>query len=263
MEEQNFEKEKDYSDSKDPIFEENFIRERTIDDAWHSAMWCCIRKGYRYEIKGGSYVGQERLQLSNATIVIEEPWTRPLAVNVPEHLGFAPPTDEASIYQYFEEYLMSDQKEDKEDYTYGEFITKQWDRAVELLSTSKGNTNQCCITIGNEESINLDDPPCLRSISFKVLPSEDGEKGKLQMSVFFRSWDLFAGFPENIGGFQLLKELMIMDLESKGVEVEDGPIVAYSDGLHLYDHCFPLANYMNADKIPLDEDEEEKREKEE
>ncbi len=241
---------------RDSIFPENFIRERTIDDAWRSAMWCCIRNGYRYEIERGSYEKQERLQLENIMIVIEEPWTRPLAVSVPEHLGFTPPTSEDKIYKYFGQYLASGEKEESEDYTYGEFIVKQWDKAIEILADSSGKTNQCCITIGNEESIYLNDPPCLRNISFKVIPQKN-ELPKLQMSVFFRSWDLFAGMPENLGGMQLLKELMIIELAAKGFEVQDGRIVAYSDGLHLYKHFYPLANQLNVDKVPIEENQED------
>ena len=242
-------------DEIDPVFPENVIRERTIDDAWRNTIWCCVRNGYRYDIKKGSYEGQERLQLPDARIIIEEPWTRPLSVTVPEHLGFTPPTDDEKIEKYFAEYLMSGEKEETEDYTYGEYITKQWERAVDLLASSQGATNQCCITIGDAESISLNDPPCLRSISFKSIPRE-GELPKLQMSVFFRSWDLFTGFPENIGGFQMLKELMIIELMNKGFEVEDGPIVAFSDGVHIYEQYYPLVNNLNVDQIRLNEEDE-------
>ena len=86
----------------------------------------------------------------------------------------------------------------------------------------------------------MDDPPCLRVITFKVV------RGLLQMSLFFRSWDLFAGLPENLGGLQLLKEYVLAQLD---FEVQDGPIVAYSDGLHIYEQYFGLVNALNVDKI--------------
>ncbi len=234
-------------DERDPIFPENIVRERTINDAWHGIMWNCVRNGYRYKIEKGSYEGQERLQLPNAMVIIEEPWTRPLAVFAEK---FSPPTSEVRIQDYFLEYLMSDIKPDtNQDYTYGQYITKQWDSAVNMLAKSRGNTNQCCIAIGNEESIELNDPPCLRNISFNVLPKK-GQLPKLQMSVFFRSWDLVTGFPENLGGLQLLKEKMIIDLAHNGFEVQDGPIIASSSGAHLYEHYFGLLNEVYlADKI--------------
>ena len=34
-------------------------------------------------------------------------------------------------------------------------------------------------------------------------------------------------------------------------DVQDGPIVAYSDGLHLYEQYFPLVNALNVDKIKI------------
>ena len=227
------------------IFPENVIRERCIDNAWRSAMWCCIRNGYVYKVKKGSYEGQKRWQLPEAMIIIEEPWTRPLAVTIPENFGFAPPTSEKRINDYFEEYIIGEEKEETEDYTYGQYISRQWERAVNLLNISEGSTNQATITIGDSKSIFLDSPPCLRSISFKVLPEEIP---KLQMSVYFRSWDLFAGLPENLGGLQLLKEFVLLHLTFK---VSDGPLVAYSDGLHIYEQYFELVNLLNADKIPL------------
>jgi thymidylate synthase len=66
------------------------------------------------------------------------------------------------------------------------------------------------------------------------------------MGLFFRSWDLFTGLPENLGGLQLLKEYVLAQLE---FQVQDGPIVAFSDGLHLYEMYFNLVNVLNVDKI--------------
>ena len=120
------------------------------------------------------------------------------------------------------------------------YIAPQLPRAVELLNKSQGNTNQAAITIGDTSSINQDDPPCLKVITFKVV------NGLLQMGLFFRSWDLFTGLPENLGGLQLLKEYVLAQLD---FEVQDGPIVAFSDGLHIYEMYFQLVNILNVDKI--------------
>jgi hypothetical protein len=38
--------------------------------------------------------------------------------------------------------------------------------------------------------------------------------------------------------------------------VEDGPIVAFSDGLHVYEQYFALVNALNVDKITIPEREE-------
>ncbi len=74
---------------------------RTINDAWRDILWCCVRKGYPYTVKEGSYVGQMRLQLDRVMVEIEEPNTRPLSVYIPEGLPFPAPTSEGAIHDYF------------------------------------------------------------------------------------------------------------------------------------------------------------------
>lgn len=222
------------------IFQHNYIEGRTIEDVWRDAMWCCVRNGHAYRVEVGSYEGQTRKQLDYAVLRVLEPYTRPLSVRTPEACAFAAPTSEDKIWRYFSDYIIGTEKSPNEDYTYGEFIVPQIPRAVALLNNAAGNTNQACIQIGNEASINLNDPPCLRVIAFKVV------NGLLQLSVFFRSWDLFAALPENLGGLQLLKEYILAQLN---FTVQDGPIVAYSDGLHIYEQYFPLVNRLNVEKI--------------
>ena len=70
------------------------------------------------------------------------------------------------------------------------------------------------------------------------------------MCLYFRSWDMYAGFPENLGGLQLLKEYALSYLEDF-FPVVDGEIIAFSDGLHLYEQYFDLANKLNVDKIQI------------
>jgi thymidylate synthase len=204
-----------------------FIREDTIEAAWREAIRVCVKRGYDYIVESGSYVGQIRRQLEHVTVVIEQPGTRPLAPLMPP--GIPAPTSDDSITQYFVEYLMGNEVKPDENYTYGQFITRQIDNIIEKLNKSHGNTNQATITIGDADSVNLPHPPCLKVIDFKVVA------GKLNMSVFFRSWDLFVGLPENLGGLQLLKEYVLGHLEFPCV---DGSIISYSDGLHIYEQYF-------------------------
>ena len=219
------------------------VRAATIDSAWREVMWLCVKNGYDFLVKGGSYVGQIRKQLEGVKIVIDQPGTRPLAPILPP--GVPPPTSDEKIEAYFLRYIVGSEKSDNEVYTYGEFISKQLVRIVELLVSSNGNTNQATICIGNIETTFLDDPPCLRSISFKVV------NGRLNMTVYFRSWDLYAGLPENLGGLQRLKEIVLAYLQAAEMQVEDGKIVAFSDGLHLYDQYFQIVDTLNVDKVQV------------
>lgn len=221
------------------LFENNIIKANTIEDAWRDAMWCCVRNGYDYKIEHGSYVGQIRRQLPYLIIIIDKPGTRPFNFHVPDHLNFVPTTEEA-INEYFMQYIVGTEKAENEDYTYSEYINQQLDRTIEILNESHGNSNQASIFVGEPSLIYKDDPPCLRNISFKVV------NGKLNMTVYFRSWDIVAALPQNLGGLQLLKEYILAFLE---FPVEDGQLICYSSGAHLYEQYFPLVNELCVDKI--------------
>ncbi len=91
--------------------------------------------------------------------------------------------------------------------------------------------NQCTMEIGMPSDILLEDPPCMRLIDTMIID------GKLNFYPYFRSWDLWGGFPANLAGLQMLKEFM-----ASAIGVEDGEIIASSKGLHLYDHCWEVAD---------------------
>ena len=86
------------------------------------------------------------------------------------------------------------------------------------------------MAVGDAQSIFLSDPPCLRGIDTRILG------GKLNFVAYFRSWDLWAGFPSNLAAIQLLKEYMASE-----IGVLDGDIIATSKGLHLYEYSWELA----------------------
>ena len=222
----------------------NYIKEYSINDAWRSVMWLCLKKGYDYKVEAGSYVGQIRKQLPYVCIRIKEPWKRPLAPIVPPNVPA--PTSDDKIGDYFANYLMDDALAKNEQYRYSSFIVPQIETVIKKLIDSNGNTNQATISIGDKESIKLSDPPCLRLIDFKVV------NGKLNMSVFFRSWDLVAGLPENLGGLQLLKEYVLNSLTDSNIpplnyikNLNDGELICYSSGLHIYEQYNEIAKMLN------------------
>ncbi len=61
-------------------------------------------------------------------------------------------------------------------------------------------------------------------------------EGRLNFMVYFRSWDLWAGFPSNLAAIQLLKEYMAGE-----IGVDDGELIAMSKGMHLYEYAWELA----------------------
>jgi len=84
--------------------------------------------------------------------------------------------------------------------------------------------------IGMPSDIKLNDPPCLRLIDTRV------RYGKLHFIIYFRSWDLWGGFPSNLGGIQLVKQFM-----AEEIGVEDGEMILISKGLHLYEYAWEWA----------------------
>jgi thymidylate synthase len=125
---------------------------------------------------------------------------------------------------------MTGTKKPNEDYTYGEDIEAQIPEVIQMYKRDGHNTNQAFMAVGRRESIWLKDPQCLRMIDTRI--SDE----KLHFVVYFRSWDLWGGFPANLAGIQILKEYMASE-----IGVGDGELIAMSKGLHLYDYSWDLA----------------------
>ena len=185
-----------------------------------------------YKIDRGSFAGQLRHELDYVVIHIEYPGTRPLVLDVPA--GVPAPCTQEYIDNYLP-YLMAGVKTPNEDYTYGIDICKQMPDIIAMYKNEGYNTNQAFMAVGSPDSIKLKDPQCLRMIDTRIERNKQG-KFALNFIVYFRSWDLWAGLPGNLGGIQVLKEYMASE-----IGVEDGEIIASSKGLHLYEYSWPYA----------------------
>jgi len=205
---------------------------------------------------------QQRLQADLAVAEINYPETRPLGVIFPEQLGIPPVCTQESIEEYFASYLLNAEVSKNEEYTYGSRIlnfpsfmlksfnikaeedcsnietekeqyekTKfnQIDWIIQHFKEAPGN-NHCCVEIAKGDDVLLKHAPCLRLISFKIV------NGKLNVTVFFRSWDFWSGFPTNLGGIQLLNEYVASE-----IGIPTGKMFAVSDGLHVYTHNVKFA----------------------
>jgi thymidylate synthase len=231
----------------EPVFIEAF----DLDDAWFQCLSKILEEGHVYTITRGSYQGQRRLEFDFVTIRVKKP-SHQIIPMIPEGMNIPAPTDMDYIQGYLS-YLMTGIKTESEDYTYGERLVEPRVRIKEIRDGKEmtkempigGNqieavinmyrregfgTNQAIMEIGMPSDINLADPPCLRLIDTRV------RYGKLHFILYFRSWDLWGGFPSNLGGLQLVKQYMAQE-----IGVEDGEIIAVSKGLHLYDYSWELA----------------------
>ena len=203
------------------------VEARDLSEAW----FLCLRKtlvdGYKYKIERGSYAGQHRKELDLVVVQISNPGTRPLTPDVPT--GVPAPTTMEYIENYLP-YLMTAHRAEGEQYTYGQYLERQIAEVIRMYKEDGFNTNQAFMAVGDGQSIFLSDPPCLRGIDTRV------RYGKLHYIAYFRSWDLWAGFPSNLAAIQLLKEYMASE-----IVVGDGELIAISKGLHLYEYTWELA----------------------
>jgi len=205
------------------------VTARDIPDAWFQCVYDIIENGHRYIIDRGSFEGQKRLEFDYITVHIRHPGVRPLIPDIPPALGIPNPVENGYIEDYLP-YLMTSEKQPNEDYTYGAYLEKQIAEVIRMYKKDGFGTNQAYMTVGDPDALYLKDPPCLRGIDTRI------RYEKLHFMVYFRSWDLWNGFPANLGAIQLMKEYMAAE-----IGVEDGEIIAASKGLHLYDYIWELA----------------------
>jgi len=206
-----------------------FIKARDLPDAWFQCVYQILDTGRTYTIDRGSYEGQKRIEFDYITVHIKYPGKRPLLPDIPPALGIPNPVDNDYLDQYLP-YLMTSIKKEGEEYTYGEYLEPQINEIIRMYREDGHGTNQAYMTVGDPKTLYLSDPPCLRGIDTRI------KGNKLHFVVYFRSWDLWNGFPANLGAIQLLKEYM-----AESIGVEDGQIIAASKGLHLYDYIWELA----------------------
>ena len=203
------------------------IEARDLSEGWFRCLRAVLEDGYEYVVDRGSFEGQRRKELDLVVVQIRQPGIRPLVPDVPR--GISPPTTIEYVDSYLP-YLMTSCKAENEQYTYGEDLEPQIPEVIRMYREGGPNTNQAYMAVGSRESIHLSDPPCLRGIHTRV------RYGQLHFIVYFRSWDLWGGFPSNLAALQLMKEYM-----GSEIGVDDGELICLSSGLHLYEHTWEWA----------------------
>jgi thymidylate synthase len=203
------------------------VEARDLSEAWFLCLCKTLAEGRDYQIERGSYAGEQRKELEFVVIQVKYPGTRPLIPDVPQ--GVPPPSTMDYIESYLP-YLMTAHRKEGEQYTYGQYLETQIAEVIRMYKEDGYNTNQAFMAVGDAQSIFLSDPPCLRAIDTRI------SDNKLNFVVYFRSWDLWAGFPSNLAAIQLLKEYMASE-----IGVDDGGLIAMSKGLHIYKYAWELA----------------------
>ncbi len=238
----------------------------SIEDGWYQALDMVMTRGDSYLITGGSYEGIRRRTMP-LIVEMHNPSVRPLAPLMPEGSNIPPPTTDEKIQKYME-YLISAERQPNEHYTYGEDLS--WLIEEVLRYFKKHGHGSACgyMTIGRpetifhynrevdyEEVITVRDRQTQEILTNRRLTNLWNRDEKIEVSsqclrgidvfirgsriifwCYFRSQDLWGGFPENYGGIQLVKEYM-----GAALEIADGPIIASSKDLHVYEHGWPIA----------------------
>lgn len=252
----------------------------SISDAWFFAVYEVLAGGRIYQISDTG--SDEKLYRITLPLIVEihQPYLRPLAPIMPEGKNIPPTTTEEKIYAYMESLVTPDKKEEQH-YSYGEDLCWEIEEVISYFKKYGFNTACTHMVVGRPESIlfynrevDLDEviivkdrltgevlwtrnitnswnknpqnevsSQCLRGIKASVIDN------KLHFFVYFRSQDLWGAFCENYGGFQLVKEYMVGQI---GMGLEDGPIIAICDDMHIYDTVWRYALLaINKDKSIL------------
>lgn len=228
---------------------------KTISDAWFQLIYNLFDKAYSQKIQKGSFENEQyRLQYPGIAVFIEHPYYDMVPI-IPPGLGIPSPTSMDYIEDYFANYLMNPGPAENETYTYASRIQHpmpkggtQLERVIDILKKTP-LTNQAVIEIAAPDDLDICfgkdgklDPPCLRLLDFKVISK--GDDLTLTLSAYFRSWDLWAGFPTNLGGIELLKQFVASETGLK-----NGPMYAYSAGAHIYGYQEEIARIRTAKRI--------------
>lgn len=246
-----------------------FVVEKTLDSMWFRLLSEVYKHGRKNHIDNGSFAGADRLEFDFVAGTIEYPTTRPLAPIMPTGIPPVTTDEEIEKYfinylmdgtlegnEHYKyatwisggEYKLPkceaysvfgvDERGEHKKEVYLDLVMNVPNQVEWIINHYKqkghGN-NHCYIQVGYpESSFAYDIPyknenerqtsPCLRGIDTHI------KDGKLCFAVIFRSWDLFAGFPENMGGITMLMEYM-----SNELEVEVGSLSFSSLKLHCYD----------------------------
>jgi len=247
-----------------------FVEEKTLDSMWFALLSKVYENGRVNHIDNGSFAGSNRLEFDFCAGTIHYPTTRPLAPIMPEGLPPVTTDKDIEKYfiTYLMDGTLADNEHykyatwiaggeykipfvrgtdvkypnssiDARDVFSWEFkinVPNQIQWCIDHYKTKGLGNNHCYIQVGYPESnfaydqpyVNESDrgtSPCLRGIDTKV------KGGKLHFHTYFRSWDLYAGWPENLGGMVHLLEFMANELD-----IPVGTLSFSSMGLHCYDY---------------------------
>ncbi len=226
---------------------------KSLAEAWENSLialyyyGCEIRTQYDKKDSTGNFIDPPSKDCS-MRMIIEDPASEPLI-----HRAF--PGGLEDLEEYRQEVLQgikdhwirdrSDPEDTRWEYTYHERLFNYWvpgikgsinqiDRVIEELARSPHSRRSQAITWKVWEDLGIDDPACLQSIWFRILPDEEGV-GHLNMNIRFRSRDAYDAAFMNCFAFIHLQEMVAQRIMAMGKEeIKLGRYIDESDSYHIY-----------------------------
>ena len=228
-------------------------RGRSLAEAWENSLLelskhgAEVRTEYDAKDEEGNFTEPPSLD-ATMIMIVEDPSSEPLI-----HRAF--PGGLEDLEEYRQEVLdgikdhwvrdPDDPADNRWEYTYHERLTayrvpgldgriNQLDQVVEKLSEAPYSRRAQAVTWQPWIDPACDDPACLQSMWFRVLPDSDGA-WHLNMNVRFRSRDAFDAAYMNCFAFVHLMERMAREIGEKASrDVKLGRYVDMSDSYHIY-----------------------------
>ena len=210
------------------------IKAKNIPDACFQAWYEVIKNGREFKIDSGSFTGTVRTELDFLHIHIDDPaygyGTQDIIPAMPEGSDIIPPVTLDYLYGSgkYAYCLLDDYKHYNEVYTYGYRLRHPIDQINYVIETLKKTprTNQMALRFSRPEDMALEDPPCLNSIFCRV------QDDKLNFHIYFRSNDMWSGFPANMVAIEFLQKTMALE-----IGIDQGSFDYTCSGAHIYDYA--------------------------
>lgn len=205
----------------------------SLTDAWNEWYSLLSMQGKADSSRDGEVCGE----ILNAVTVIKDPTQNilksdirklPMRYAVGELLWYLSGSNKLSAIKRYSkawENLSDDGETVNSAYGYriaNQFGFNQWDFVRELLKKDP-NTRQAVIHIKDASDKPTKDTPCTVSLQFLL------RDGKLHLTTYMRSNDIWLGFPYDVFSFTCLQILMANELD-----VEIGEYTHIAGSLHLY-----------------------------
>jgi len=206
------------------------VRERYIGEAWLRVLQTIMRFG---TVRPSHYEQRQREVINLVTVIEDEDPEQPLWW--PFYI-FSREQLDSYIPQ-----MTTDRAVDGICYTYGERLRKhfgvdQIDKIVDTLKAAQFSRRAVACTWDPQADSSSSEPPCLDLVQALV------SDGKLYLTAYFRSNDMFGAWPPNAYALRALQKLVADKL---GLPL--GPLTTISCSAHLYE-----SDWRRAQKI-LDE----------